>query len=108
MTTLKHMILIRDGESLENRLFHTERELAEFLIEALIDDEYVDKDEFEELLAEQDAAALAADPAGGHVPDPEARVYGIADWLSSIDFDLYVDDLEIPDASPAMNTGVAA
>lgn len=110
MTTLKHMILIRDGESLENRLFRTERELAEFLIDALIDDEYVDKDEFVELLAKQDAAALLADPVNGHVPEPEARVYGIADWLASVDVDLYVDELEIPeaDSAPAAFLGIQA
>ncbi len=97
---LKQFILISDGELLENTIHLTEHDRAEALIASINAGNIGDADEFKELIREQNEEAMAAEYPEGvspSVPEPIDRVYGLKDWLASQGYDLYLEDVVLPD-----------
>lgn len=88
----KHLMIIDDGESVENSLHLTDRARAEHLIELLEADEigvggFADR--AVDIMAEIDAATNALVMA-------EDYVDALRDLLSDNGYDLYLDDLDRP------------
>lgn len=100
----KHLMIIEDGEALENSLHLTSRGRAERLIELIKSDEIGDGElstEAEEVMQEVDEDAAQADyPEGVSTPSrltPEDYVDALRDFLSSRDIDVYLDELGVPE-----------
>ena len=98
----KHLLIISDGESVENSLHLTDRARAQRLLELLKADEIGDgtlSAEAEEAMREADEEAAGADyPEGvrSSRPQPEDYVDALCDLLSSNDFDCYFNELALP------------
>jgi hypothetical protein len=99
----KHLMIIEDGESVENSLHLTDTARAERLIELIKNNDIGGgelSDEAEEAMREADEEAAQADYPAGVSPTslaPEDYVDVLQDLLSNNDLDVYLDELEIPD-----------
>lgn len=107
MSTYKHLLVISDGEILENSLYATDRARAERVIQLIQDDEIGDgglSDEVDEVMQEAETDAVQADYPEGVAPpsrlNPEDYLDALKDFLSERDIDLYLDELTVctPDA----------
>lgn len=103
MTTFKHLLIIRDGETSENSLHVSERTRAERLIALLkgneLRDDELTPDDVEDALeeAETDASQAEYPPGESFIGmDPEDYMDTLGDLLSSADYDLYLADLDTP------------